>query len=103
MQEEGWPKLAFLEHGFANDPTNWWCPNHAGAQAMLRAAGMEVIARPGHEIYICAPNPDRPSSVTTWNAAEILAATGRPWKNASNHAAAAQDDAAKHPDELVVP
>lgn len=80
MHEPGWPKLAFLEHGFANDPTNRWCANHAGVQAMLRSAGMRVIERPGHETYLCEPDPQRPSCVTTWNAAEILAATGRPWQ-----------------------
>lgn len=81
MLEAGWPKMAFLEHGFADDPTNWWCPNHAGVLAMLRSAGMRILHQPGHEIYICEPNPKRPACVTTWNAAELLAATGQPWQN----------------------
>jgi tRNA (mo5U34)-methyltransferase len=29
-RDPGWPRMAFLEHGFAGDPTNWWAPNHAG-------------------------------------------------------------------------
>lgn len=53
----GWPKMAFLEHRFAGDPTNWWVANHAGVEAMLRSAGMRVLARPGHEIYLCEPDP----------------------------------------------
>jgi tRNA (mo5U34)-methyltransferase len=77
MLEPGWPKMAFLEHHFAGDPTNWWAPNHAAVEAMLRSAGMRVIDRPGHEIYLAEPDPQHPSCTTTWNAAELLSATGR--------------------------
>jgi len=79
MRSPGWPKLAFLEHHFAGDPTNWWAPNHAGVEAMLRSSGLRVTARPEREIYLCEPDPEHPSCVTTWNAAEIRSATGRPW------------------------
>jgi tRNA (mo5U34)-methyltransferase len=77
LAEPGWPKIAFFEHGFAGDPTNWWAPNHACVEAMLHAAGMSVTGRPGHEIYLAEPNPQRPACIATWNAAEFLAATGR--------------------------
>ncbi|HEV7298545.1 MAG TPA: TIGR04290 family methyltransferase [Tepidisphaeraceae bacterium] len=77
MQEAGWPKMAFFEHGFAGDPTNWWAPNHAACEAMLRSAGMCIVGRPGHEFYLCEPDPARPASIATWNAAELLSATGR--------------------------
>jgi tRNA (mo5U34)-methyltransferase len=77
LQDPGWPKMAFLEHGFAGDPTNWWAPNHAGVEAMLRSAGMRIIGHPGHECYLCEPDPNKPSSVATWNAAEFQAATGQ--------------------------
>jgi tRNA (mo5U34)-methyltransferase len=80
LREPGWPVMAFFEHGFAGDPTNTWAPNHAAVEAMLRSAGMRVSGRPGHEIYLCEPDPSRPSSVSTWNAAELLSATGRPWQ-----------------------
>jgi tRNA (mo5U34)-methyltransferase len=53
----GWPRMAFIERELENDPTNWWAPNHAGVEAMVRSAGFKVTARPGHEIYICEPNP----------------------------------------------
>ncbi len=56
LMHPGWPKMAFIEHRFAGDPTNWWLPNHAGIEAMLRSAGLHVRARAGHEIYVCAPN-----------------------------------------------
>jgi len=36
LLESGWPKMAFIEHRFAGDPTNWWVANHAGVEAMLR-------------------------------------------------------------------
>jgi tRNA (mo5U34)-methyltransferase len=57
LLESGWPKMAFIEHRFAGDPTNWWVPNHAGVEAMLRSSGLRVTARPGHEIYVCEPDP----------------------------------------------
>jgi tRNA (mo5U34)-methyltransferase len=57
LLEPGWPKMAFIEHRFAGDPTNWWIPNHAAVEAMLRASGMRVVKRPGHEIYLCEPDP----------------------------------------------
>lgn len=77
MLQPGWPKMAFIEHRLAGDPTNWWAPNHACVEALLRSAGMRVIGRPGTELYLCKPDPDRPSSVRTWNAAELRSATGR--------------------------
>jgi tRNA (mo5U34)-methyltransferase len=54
----GWPKMAFLEHRLAGDETNWWAANHAAVEAMLRSSGLRVINRPGHEIYLCAPEPE---------------------------------------------
>jgi tRNA (mo5U34)-methyltransferase len=51
----GWPKMAFVEHRLANDETNWWAPNAAAVEAMARSAGLEVLERPGHEIWLCRP------------------------------------------------
>ncbi len=82
----GWPKMAFIEQEFAGDPTNWWAPNHAGVEAMLRSSGMRVIEHPGHEIYLCEPDPD----VVPWprgrGAAELRSATGRPARDVSDAA-----------------
>lgn len=77
MREPGWPKMAFIEGELVGDPTNWWAPNHAGARAMLRSAGMRIRAEPGDEIYLCEPDPASPSCVSGWNRAELLSATGR--------------------------
>ncbi|WP_342640539.1 TIGR04290 family methyltransferase [Rhodoligotrophos ferricapiens] len=49
----GYPKLHFIEHHYANDPTNWWVPNAACAEAMLRSAGFEIQDHPEEEVYIC--------------------------------------------------
>lgn len=76
MQESGWPKLAFLEHDFADDYTNWWAPNRACVEALLRSSGMRLLTRPGHEIYLCEPDPERPACTTTWKRDEYLAAIG---------------------------
>ena len=53
MNQPGWPKMAFIEHRFAGDPTNWWAANHAGVEALLRSAGFTGIRRIAHEIYSC--------------------------------------------------
>ena len=49
----GYPKLHFIEHRYADDPTNWWVPNRACAEAMLRSAGFEITAHPEDEVFIC--------------------------------------------------
>jgi tRNA (mo5U34)-methyltransferase len=79
FDEPGWPKLAFIEGRFANDPTNWWVPNQAAIEAMLRSSGLAVRERPGHEIYLCEPAaPDAPTRAPYDYTPELLAATGRP-------------------------
>jgi tRNA (mo5U34)-methyltransferase len=55
LRRPGWPTMAFVEHDLAGDPTNWWAPNAACVEAMLRSCGLEVNARPGHEIWLCRP------------------------------------------------
>jgi tRNA (mo5U34)-methyltransferase len=51
----GWPRAAFIERAYAGDQTNWWAPDDACVRAMLRSAGLRVVAVPGHEIYVCEP------------------------------------------------
>ena len=51
--DPAWPKLHFVEHSYAGDPTNWWVPNRACAEAMLRASGFRIEAHPEDEVYIC--------------------------------------------------
>ena len=49
------PKLHFIEHRYAGDPTNWWVPNRACSEAMLRSAGFKITAHPEGEVYLCTP------------------------------------------------
>jgi tRNA (mo5U34)-methyltransferase len=49
----GYPKLHFIEREYAHDWSNWWAPNAAGSQAMLRAAGFTIEAQPEAEVYLC--------------------------------------------------
>ena len=48
-----YPRLYFVEHNYAGDPTNWWIPNRACAEAMLRSAGFTIVAQPEDEVFIC--------------------------------------------------
>jgi tRNA (mo5U34)-methyltransferase len=73
----GWPKIAFIEHSFAGDQTNWWAPNHAAVEAMLRSAGMEITSRPAHEFYVCRPGAGLQESSFSARAAEELRAATR--------------------------
>lgn len=49
----GYPKLHFIERRYADDPTNWWVPNRACAEAMLRSAGFAIVNHPEDEVYVC--------------------------------------------------
>jgi len=48
----GYPKLHFIEHKYAGDHTNWWAPNRACVEAMLRSAGFAICAHPEDEVYL---------------------------------------------------
>jgi tRNA (mo5U34)-methyltransferase len=49
----GYPRLSFIERRYAGDPTNWWVPNRACSEAMLRSAGYDIIDHPEEEVYVC--------------------------------------------------
>ncbi len=53
FDQPGFPRLHFVEERFAGDPSNWWVPNRACAEAMLRSAGFEIIEHPAEEVYLC--------------------------------------------------
>jgi len=53
FDDPGYPRLHFIEREYAHDWTNWWAPNRACSEAMLRAAGFTIEARPEEEVYIC--------------------------------------------------
>jgi tRNA (mo5U34)-methyltransferase len=53
FESPGYPAMFFVEASFSHDPTNWWIPNRACAEAMLRSAGFEILEHPEAEVYIC--------------------------------------------------
>lgn len=53
LDRPGWPRMAFMERSLASDPTNWWAPNAACCEAVLRSAGLSIASRPADEIYVC--------------------------------------------------
>jgi tRNA (mo5U34)-methyltransferase len=53
FDDPGYPRMFFVENRYAKDPTNWWIPNLACAEAMLRSAGFEIVAHPEEEVFVC--------------------------------------------------
>lgn len=50
-----YPAMYFVEHEYANDPTNWWIPNRGAAEAMLRSSGLAIVDHPEPETWITTP------------------------------------------------
>jgi tRNA (mo5U34)-methyltransferase len=48
-----YPRLHFVERRYAHDITNWWVPNRACSEAMLRSAGFRIVSHPEDEVFIC--------------------------------------------------
>ncbi len=68
FDEPGYPKMHFVERRYSHDETNWWVPNRACTEAMLRSAGFRIEAQPEEEVYLCrwqpiAVPPDGPHCV----------------------------------------
>jgi tRNA (mo5U34)-methyltransferase len=55
FKDPDFPQMYFVEHEYANDPTNWWIPNASACEAMLRSSGLEIVAHPEVETWICEP------------------------------------------------
>jgi len=53
FEDRGFPRLHFVERKYAGDPTNWWIPNRACVEAMLRSSGFEIVDHPEEEVYLC--------------------------------------------------
>ncbi len=68
FDEPGYPKMHFIERRYSHDETNWWVPNRACTEAMLRSSGFAIESRPEDEVYVCrwqpvAVPPDGPHAV----------------------------------------
>jgi tRNA (mo5U34)-methyltransferase len=57
FDDPAYPKMHFIERRYADDWTNWWAPNRACSEAMLRSAGFEIEQRPEEEVYLCRVAP----------------------------------------------
>jgi tRNA (mo5U34)-methyltransferase len=53
FNDPAYPRLHFIENEYAHDPTNWWAPNRACSEAMLRSAGFKILDHPESEVFIC--------------------------------------------------
>jgi tRNA (mo5U34)-methyltransferase len=53
FDDPAYPKLHFIEREYAHDWTNWWVPNRACVEGMLRSAGFTIETRAEDEVYIC--------------------------------------------------
>jgi tRNA (mo5U34)-methyltransferase len=56
--DPAFPAMYFIEKSYADDPTNWWIPNRAGMEAMLRSAGLRIDRWIPDELYFCSPSGD---------------------------------------------
>jgi len=71
--ETGYPTLHFVEREYAGDWTNWWVPNRACSEAMLRAAGFKVEKRIEEEVYLCRASERR---YAQWDPGAVYPARG---------------------------
>jgi tRNA (mo5U34)-methyltransferase len=55
FEDPSWPQMYFVEQNYCGDYTNWWIPNRAAAEAMLRSCGLEIESHPESESWICIP------------------------------------------------
>ena len=53
--DPAFPRMYFIERKYAGDPTNWWIPNRACLEGMLRSAGFEITGHPEREVFVCRP------------------------------------------------
>jgi tRNA (mo5U34)-methyltransferase len=53
--DSDFPAAYFIEKKYSDDPTNWWIPNRGAVEGMLRSSGLEIVARPEEETWICKP------------------------------------------------
>ena len=57
FERDSFPKMYFIEKRYAGDPTNWWIPNRAAVEPMLRSAGFNIVGHPETEVFVCRSRP----------------------------------------------
>jgi tRNA (mo5U34)-methyltransferase len=55
FEDRDFPVMYFIEKSYSHDPTNWWIPNRAAVEGMLRSSGLRIEAHPEPETWICSP------------------------------------------------
>ncbi len=75
FERPGYPRMVFVENKYCNDETNWWIPNRAGAEAMLRSAGFTILDHPEEEVFVCRRG-ERPPFVEAVHPAPGVAPAG---------------------------
>src|SRR6476661_11296010 len=55
FEERSFPAMYFIEKSYSHDPTNWWIPNRAAVESMLRSSGLQIEAHPEAETWVCSP------------------------------------------------
>lgn len=58
FDQPGYPRMHFIEHSYSHDPTNWWVPNRACAEAVLRSSGFRIESAPEAEVFVCRIDSD---------------------------------------------
>jgi tRNA (mo5U34)-methyltransferase len=53
FDKPGYPKMHFVERSYTGDSTNWWIPNQACVEAVLRSSGFRIESHPEAEVYVC--------------------------------------------------
>lgn len=55
FRDPDFPAMYFIEKKYSHDPTNWWIPNCGAMEGMLRSSGLEIVAHPETETWLCKP------------------------------------------------
>jgi len=55
FNDPDFPATYFIEQKYSGDPTNWWIPNRGAVEGMLRSSGLDIVAHPEEETWICRP------------------------------------------------
>ena len=76
FKHPGYPKMHFVEHRYAKDPTNWWIPNKACVEALLRSAGFAIQSNPEQEVYLCR-SAARPKAALSGGEGVVLGGRGQ--------------------------
>jgi len=63
--------MFFVESLYAGDPTNWWIPNRACLEAMMRSAGFSITAHPEQEVFVCEYQAGLPETQAAYAATGV--------------------------------